>query len=144
MSEVSTFISRTGKLTCTPSEIFDFVTDIRNFKQFVPENASINELNIDRESCSFKISPIGNVNVNLSEKEPHNKVVYSGSALQANDFSLILNIKETKAGKAEVQIELAARLNPLLKVMIAKPVDSFLEKVIDEMEKFRDWGKTKL
>lgn len=144
MSELSTFESRTGKLTCTPSEIFDFVTDIRNFKQFVPENASINELNVNRESCSFNISPVGNVNVNLSEREPYNKVVYSGSALQSNDFSLTLNIKETTAGKAEVQIELAAKLNPLLKMMIAKPVDSFLEKVIDEMEKFRGWGKTKL
>ena len=144
MADMSTFESRTGILTCTPTEVFDFVTDIRNFKQFVPDNASISDINIDSKSCSFIISPIGNVNFHLSEKEPHNKVVYSGSALQANDFSLILNIKETKAGKAEVRIELVARLNPLLKIMMAKSVDSFLEKVIDEMEKFRDWGKTKL
>lgn len=144
MADLSTFESRTGKLTCSPSEIFDFVTDIRNFKQFVPDNASVNELNIDRESCSFNISPVGSVKVNLSEKEPHKKVVYNGSALQSNDFSLILNIKETAAGKAEVQIILAAKLNPLLKMMVAKPVDNFLEKVVDEMEKFRGWKGAKL
>lgn len=144
MADLSRFESRTGKLTCTPSEVFDFVTDIRNFKQFVPDNASIRDINIDSKSCSFNISPIGNVNFYLSEKEPHNKVVYSGSALQSNDFSLILNIKDTTSGRAEVQIELAAKLNPLLKVMVAKPVEGFLEKLIDEMEKFRGWKGTKL
>jgi len=139
MSDWSTFESRTGKLNCTPSEIFDFVTDIRNFKQFVPDDASVNDLYIDRESCSFNISPLGNVNVNLSEKKPHSKVVYSGSALKSNDFSLTLDIKETVAGKAEVNIKMAAELNPLLKMMVTKPVDSFLEKLIDEMEKFKGW-----
>jgi carbon monoxide dehydrogenase subunit G len=139
MSDWSTFESRTGKLNCTTSEIFDFVTDIRNLKQFVPDNASVRELNIDRESCSFNISPLGNVNLNLSEKVPHNKVVYNGSALQSNDFSLILDIKETTSGKAEVHIKLAAQLNPLLKMIAAKPVGTFLEKLIDEMEKFQGW-----
>jgi carbon monoxide dehydrogenase subunit G len=143
MSDWSTFESRTGKLNCTPSEIFDFVTDIRNFKQFVPDNASVNELNIDRESCSFNISPLGNVNLNLSEKNPHSKVVYNGSALQSNDFYLIVDIKETSAGKAEVNVKLAARLNPILKMMAAKSVGSFLEKLIDEMEKFQGWRSAK-
>jgi hypothetical protein len=29
-------------------------------------------------------------------------------------------------------------------MMVAKPVDSFLEKVVDEMEKFRGWKGAKL
>ena len=138
MPDLSTFESRTGKLTCTPSEIFDFVTDIRNFRQFAPDGA-LSELHIDRESCNFNISPLGNVNLTLSEKEPHNKVVYNGTVLQSNDFSLILDIKESTTGKAEIRIRLTAQLNPVLKMMVAKPVDAFLGKLVEEMEKFRDW-----
>jgi carbon monoxide dehydrogenase subunit G len=63
--------------------------------------------------------------------------------LQSNDFSLVLNIKENNAGKAEVNLKLAAHLNPLLKMMAAKPINSFLEKLIDEMEKFKGWRTTK-
>jgi carbon monoxide dehydrogenase subunit G len=143
MTDLSTFESRTGKLNCTPSEIFDFVTDIRNFKQFIPNNTSVNELIIDRESCSFNISPLGNVNLNLSEKKPHSKVVYNGSVLQSNDFSLILDIREPTSGKSEVHLKLSARLNPFLKMMAAKPIDTFLEKLIDEMEKLRGWKSAK-
>jgi carbon monoxide dehydrogenase subunit G len=142
MPDMSKFESRTGKLICTPPEIFDFVTDIRNFRQFVPDG-TIDDLQIDKDSCSFNVTPLGRVNINLSEKEPHNKVVYSGNVLQSNDFSLVLNIKESNIGKAEVNLKLTAHLNPLLRMVAAKPINSFLEKLIDEMEKFKGWQSAK-
>jgi carbon monoxide dehydrogenase subunit G len=138
MSDLSTYESRTGKLTCKPEEVFDFVTDIRNFSQFVPDG-SISELEIGRESCSFNVPPLGNIKMDLSEKEPYNKVVYSGTAFTSNKFSLILSIKEDFAGKAEVIVKLAASLNPLLKMIAAQYIDRFLGTLVDEMEKFRGW-----
>jgi hypothetical protein len=75
----------------------------------------------------------------LSEKEPYNKVVYSGTAFKSNKFSLILSIKEDFAGKAEVIVKLAASLNPLLKMIAAQYIDRFLGTLVDEMEKFRGW-----
>jgi carbon monoxide dehydrogenase subunit G len=142
MPDISEFKSRTGKLNCTPPEIFDFVTDIRNFGQFVPEG-TIDDLQVAPDSCSFHISPLGKVNFNLSEKNPHNKVVYKGAVLQSNDFSLVVNIKESSTGRAEVNLNLSAHLNPILKMMAAKPIDNFLEKLIDEMEKFKGWQTPK-
>jgi len=138
MADISIFESRTGYLTCTPSEIFDFVTDIRNFRQFVPDG-TIEDLQIDRESCSFRVSPVGNVSFRLAQKEPDKKVVYEGNVLHSNDFSLVLDIRENTGSKAVVNLKLSAHLNPLLKMMAAKPINSFLEKMIDEMEKFRGW-----
>jgi len=138
MPEISKFESRTGNLKCTPTEIFDFVTDIRNFRQFVPDG-TIEDLHIERESCTFRVSHVGNVSFNLSQKEPDKKVVYEGNVLHSNDFSLVLDIRENTGSKAVVNLKLSAHLNPLLKMMAAKPINSFLEKMIDEMEKFRGW-----
>ena len=138
MPDISTFESRTGNLTCTPSEIYDFVTDIRNFRQFVP-GGTIEDLQTERESCSFRVSPVGNVSFKLAQKEPDRKVVYEGNVLQSNNFTLVLEIREDTGSKAVVNLRLAAHLNPLLKMMAAKPIESFLEKMIDEMEKFRGW-----
>ena len=138
MSDLSNYESRTGKLTCKPEEVFGFVTDIRNFSQFVPDG-SISELEISRESCSFNVPPLGNIKMYLSEKEPYNKVVYSGAAFTSNNFSLILSIKEDFAGNAEVIVKLAASLNPLLKMIAAQYIDRFLSTLVDEMEKFRGW-----
>jgi carbon monoxide dehydrogenase subunit G len=135
------FVSRTGNLTCTPVEIFDFVTDIRNFEQFVPEG-SIDNMHIERDSCSFRIPQMGNVDMYLSEKEPCSKVVYKGTALKSQDFSLLLNITGNKSGKAEVDVKLTAELNPIMKMVAEEPIKRFLETLIHEMEKFSGWKRT--
>lgn len=142
MVDLSLYESRTGTLTCSPSEVYDFVTDIRNFSQFVPGGA-VSNLQINSGSCSFSFSPLGNINVNLAEKEPHSRVVFNGNVLQSNDFSLVLHIKENEGGKAEVKVRLEAYLNPLLKMMASKPIGDFLAKLVDEMESFRGWKETK-
>ena len=91
MSDLSHYESRTGSLSCTSEEVFDFVTDIRNFEQFIPKD-TINNWQSERDSCSFSVSMLGTVSVRIAEKEPYSKVVFSGDALKKNDFSLVLNI----------------------------------------------------
>jgi len=135
---MSEFVSRTGSLTCTPEEIFDFVTDIRNFRQFVPEG-SVDNMQIEKDSCSFRIPQMGNVDLYLSEKEPYRGVTYKGTAFKSQDFSLQLNITGNKSGKAEVDVKLIAELNPFMKMIAAEPINRFLETLIQEMEKFTGW-----
>jgi carbon monoxide dehydrogenase subunit G len=142
MSDLSYFHSRSGKLSCTAEEVFTFVTDVRNFEQFIPEG-SVNNWIADRESCSFSVSMIGTVSVMLSEKEKYKKVVFNGDALKKNDFSLTLNISGNVNEPAEVKVALSADLNPLMKMMAVKPINQFLEMLIKEMESFRDWNKIK-
>ncbi len=142
MTEISNFKSRKGRLNCKPAELFRFVTDLRNFRQFIHEN-TVEDLQLEKESCSFHVSALGNVSVNISEREPDKKVIYRGSALRSNDFSLLLNIGEDDTGKAEVMVTLDAEMNPVLKMMAARPVNRFLETLIDEMEKFGDWNNVR-
>jgi carbon monoxide dehydrogenase subunit G len=141
MAQVSNFESRTGRPQATPEEVFAFVTDLRNFRQFVPKN-SVNSLVIDKETCSFVITAIGSANIRLSAKDPFSKVEYTGNALQDNEFSLILKINKSDSGSSEVKIFLDAELNPFLRMMASGPIRNFLETVIDEMEKFRGWRET--
>jgi carbon monoxide dehydrogenase subunit G len=142
MSNLSYFESRTGKLTCSAEEIFDFMTDIRNFEQFIPKG-NINNWKADKESCSFSVSMLGTVSVRLAEKEKCNKVVFMGDALKKNDFSLTLDISDNLNKTADVKVKLSADLNPMMKMMATKPIGQFLEMLINEMENFRGWTGTK-
>jgi carbon monoxide dehydrogenase subunit G len=138
MSDISYFESRRGIITCTPEEAFNFVTDLRNFERFAQEN-SVTNWQAERDSGSFTVSMVGTVSFRLSEKEAYNKVVYKGDALKKNDFSLVLTIDDKDNDKAEVKVSLYADLNPILKMMAAKPITLFLETLIKEMEGFRGW-----
>jgi carbon monoxide dehydrogenase subunit G len=142
MSNLSYFESRTGKLTCSAEEVFDFVSDIRNFEQFIPKG-NINNWNAEKESCSFSVSMLGTVSVRLIEKEEYSKVVFMGDALKKNDFSLTLDISGNLNKTADVKVKLSADLNPMMKMMAIKPIGQFLEMLINEMENFRGWKDTK-
>ena len=139
----SYFESRSGNLTCKAEEVFSFVTDIRNFERFIPKGV-INNWNAEKESCSFGVSVLVTVTVRLAEKEKYTKVVYTGDALKKNDFSLVLFISDKAENHAEVKINLSADLNPMIKIMSAKPINQFLEMLIREMEDFRNWKDTKV
>lgn len=138
MDNLSHFESRTGKVTCNADDVFNFVTDIRNFEQFVSEG-TISDWQADRESCSFNVSMVGTVSFGLSEKIRNSKVVYVGDALKMNKFSLFLEISGNDEHSAEVKIFLSADLNPVLKMMLSRHIEQFLEILINEMESFKDW-----
>lgn len=141
MSQISHFKSRTGNPDCTPEELFNFLSDLRNLKQFVP-GKNIEDMRIDRDSCDFHVSSLGKIKLKIEEKEACKKIIYAGTALGSTDFSLLIDIKETNAGKAEVELILDAAMNPVLRLMAAKPAEQFLETLINEMERFRGWNDT--
>jgi hypothetical protein len=139
MSDNMKFESRTGKLTCNPAEVFNFITNIRNFEQFVPEE-NIKNWQASEDNCSFQIPPFGTASVKIAEKIPCSMVEYWGDALKKNDFKLTVHISENEKKLADVRLHLTAELNPVLKMMAEGPIKSFLEKLISEMEKFNNWG----
>lgn len=138
MSDLSHFESRSGSLSCTAEECFAFVTDIRNFERFIPHN-TISNWQSDKESCSFSVSMIGTVILRIVQKEVYSRVVYNGDALKKNDFELVLHIAVNSNKLAEVKVVLNADLNPMMKMMAAKPIAQFLEMLINEMENFSGW-----
>ena len=142
MLHISNFESRYGKVSCSAEEVFGFVTDIRNFERFVPRG-TINDWHAEKESCSFSVSMLGTVSLRLAGKEMYNKVVYAGDALKKNDFTLELNISGNGENPVKVKVLLNAELNPMMKMIATKPISQFLEMLISEMEKFREWKDTK-
>ncbi len=135
---ISYYESRQGNVDCGAEDIYNFVTDIRNFERFIPPD-TFTDIKIDRDTCSFRAGMLGEVIIRLKEKFFPDKVILSGSARQVNDFSLILNIISQGSDKAEVKVDLSADLNPLLKMVADEPVRYFLAKLIEEIESFKGW-----
>ncbi|MDQ1296641.1 MAG: hypothetical protein QG611_619 [Bacteroidota bacterium] len=141
MSDITNYESRPGKVDCSEEELYNFVTDLRNFERIIPPGSASN-IKIEKDSCSIKVTMLGTVSIRISETLKFSKVVYSGNAMHINDFSLVLNIIGKSDKEAEVRVILSAEMNTFLKMMAAEPVKQFLEALIREMEKFRGWQDT--
>jgi hypothetical protein len=142
MGNPSIFESRYGKVSVSDREVFVFVTDIRNFEQFIPKN-SIKGWKAEKDSCSFSVPMLGTVSVRLLEMSEFSKVVFQGDALKKEDFVLTLNIYENINESAGFNVILTADLNPMMKMVAVKPIEQFLEMLVNEMEKFTGWKEVK-
>lgn len=138
MGTLSYFESRPGKLSDTAEDVYKFVTNIRNFEQFIPSD-SVRNWQADKESCSFDVPMIGTVSIRIAQKQEFSKVVYNGDALKKNDFSVVLNIAGEGHLNAEVNVELNADLDPMMKMVATKPIRQFLDTLVDRMESFNGW-----
>lgn len=142
MSDISSFESRTGKLSCSPEQAYAFLTDMRNFEQFVPAGTAGN-WQAEKESCSFSVPKLGSVNLKIARKREFDLVSYKGDALGKNEFDLILHISGDAGFLAKVKATVEASLNPLMKMIASNPLNSFLEMLIGRMENFSEWDKVK-
>lgn len=128
-------------MTCTPREVFEFATDIRNFTNLLPEN-TITVSELTGESCCFSVVPLGNIKVWLSKKVPYSEVVYNAELLNIQDLSLNLLINGGEAERARVVITVDSGMNPFMQMMAEKHIIRLLETLISEMENFRGWNKS--
>lgn len=138
MSSLSTFESRTGKLEFSAEKVYNFVTDIRNFKRFIPGD-TVNNIDLGPDFGSFQAGMLGTVTVTIAGKTPFSQVTYSGNVFRSNDYTLTLNISDKGDTHSEVKVRLTADLNPMLKMIASEPARKFLDTLISEMEKFREW-----
>lgn len=138
MTNLSTYQSRSGNLSCTPEEFYSFITDIRNFEQFIPEG-TVKNWRASTESCNFYVSPLGEILMKIKGKTPFTQVTFEGNAFQNNEFLIEVSISGNMENFAQTRLTFLADLNPVLKMMASAYIERFLETLMDEMEKFRKW-----
>ena len=134
----SRFESRKGYPMCPPEKFSSFISDLRNFKQFIKGN-NINDLVLTSETCTFSVSLLGSVSLRVASVNAPENVTYSGNAMQINDFEIIVSISPASGERSEVMIALEADLNPILKMMASEPVKQLLTRLVDEMEMNTSW-----
>ncbi len=141
MSSITRFDSRTAKVNYSAEVVYNFATDLRNFRRFVPAD-SFSEVDFNQDSCSFRANTLGTVTVRLKGKIMFSKIVLSGNALLQNDFLITIFLQETPEKYSEIKLSFEAEMNPLLRMAASEPVKLFLETLVKEMEKFNGWAGT--
>jgi carbon monoxide dehydrogenase subunit G len=138
MSSETEFVSPAGTIKAGTTLVYNFVSDIRNFSRFIPEE-SVKNWVADAESCSFEINPVGSVTVKLTEKNPASLVKFEGVALQNTAFRIWVQLKDSEPTVTRFRIVLRAELNPFYKMMASNAINNFLEKLVKEIEKVEGW-----
>lgn len=112
-------------------ETFEFLTDLKNFEQLMPD--SIQKFEVDGESFIFGLKGMPEIRLVLKEKTEYSNVTL-GAASSKLDFELVADIQEIDEESSEVQLDFNGKFNMMMQMMVKKPLTSFIETLTDNLE----------
>jgi len=113
-------------------EIFNFLTDLQNFKQLMPENTE--KFEVDGDSFIFGLKGMPEIRLVLKEKTAFSSIVL-GAASSKLPFTLSSTISQIAENKSAVQLLFNGDFNPMMAMMVKKPLTKFIETLAENIAK---------
>lgn len=117
-----------------PAEgIFNFLTNLNNFEKLMPPEVS--EWKSTDTECTFTLKGMPSIGFMITEQTPHHHIVYKGIGKLPAAVFLKVAIAAANEQQCRAQLFLEAELNPMLKMMVEKPLTKFLDVLAHNLAK---------
>ncbi len=126
--------SKIGLIRQNEERIYSFLSDCNNFQQFAVEN-KVENWQSSEDSCSLTMAGVGNLTFRIVEKRPNDLIKYSIENTQAENVFLWVQLKNVNPESAKVKITAKLNVNPMLNMIISKPLKQGLDKMVDTLER---------
>ncbi len=114
-------------------ELFDLLSDVKNFEKLMPENIAKFEV-IGDDAFIFGLKGMPEIKLKMKEKVAPNKIVL-GAASDKLPFTLIANIDYVSENSSDVKLDFEGDFNPMMAMMIKGPIGKFIETLAGNMTK---------
>lgn len=121
------------KVAKSDKEVFEFLTDIKNFETLMPENIDKFEV-LDENTFKFALKGMPEIVLRLKEQNPNDKVVL-GAASDKLPFTLTADITALGDNESEVGLSFEGQFNAMMAMMIKSPITNFMETLSTNMDK---------
>jgi ribosome-associated toxin RatA of RatAB toxin-antitoxin module len=114
-------------------ELFDLLSDVRNFEKLMPENIAKFEV-LGDDSFVFGLSGMPEIKLKMKEKVAPTKLVL-GAASDKLPFTLEADINSLSENSSNVQLLFEGEFNAMMAMMIKGPIGKFIETLAVNMPK---------
>jgi ribosome-associated toxin RatA of RatAB toxin-antitoxin module len=114
-------------------ELFDLLSDVRNFEKLMPENIAKFEV-LGDDSFVFGLSGMPEIKLKMIEKVAPTKLVL-GAASDKLAFTLEADINPLSENSSNVQLLFEGEFNAMMAMMIKGPIGKFIETLALNMPK---------
>jgi len=123
--------SRTVQTKKSPKELYEFLTQVENYKQLMPEDTKFETHGDDKFLFGLKGMP--EIKLGLQDSTPFSQVTL-GSTSEKLAFTLSCNIEQDANG-SHAQLLFNGDFNAMMAMMIKGPINKFLEQLVSGLEK---------
>lgn len=115
------------------ASIYNFLTDLNNFERLMPSEVS--EWKSTATECTFTLKGMPSICFMIQEQTPVSHIAYKGIGKLPAAVMLIVSINSKADNACNAQLFLEADLNPMLKMMVEKPLTKFLDVLAHNLTK---------
>ncbi|SDR76333.1 hypothetical protein SAMN05216503_0798 [Polaribacter sp. KT25b] len=113
-------------------ETFEFLSELKNFEQLMPE--SIQKFEVEGDSFIFGLKGMPEIRLILKESTEFSNITL-GAASSKLSFELVAIIDEINESSSEVQLDFNGEFNMMMAMMVKKPLTSFIDTLTDNLGK---------
>ncbi|XLS28290.1 SRPBCC family protein [Flavobacteriaceae bacterium M23B6Z8] len=125
--------SKKTEVSKSQEELFNFLTDVKNFEQLMPESISKFEV-LEEGKFVFALKGMPEIILKLKESHPHSKVIL-GAASDKIPFNLTADIEKIDENTSQAQLTFDGEFNAMMAMMIKGPITSFIGTLSEKMGK---------
>ncbi|WP_456377361.1 SRPBCC family protein [Lutibacter sp.] len=112
-------------------EFFEFLSDLKNFEQLMPENTE--KFEVDGDSFIFSLKGMPEIRLVVKERVEYNKIVLGAASSKLN-FMLTALINEISSTTCETQLVFEGDFNPMMAMMVKRPLQKFIDTLTEQAE----------
>ena len=125
--------SKVGRLYGNDQRIYALLSECSNLEQF-KINEKVKNWEADRDFCRFTVEGAGDVTIRVVERHPNDLIKFSIVNAQAENIFLWIQLKNVSPGDTRIKLTTKLDVNPMLKMLISKPLKQGLDKIVDTLE----------
>jgi carbon monoxide dehydrogenase subunit G len=113
-------------------EVFEFLSDLKNFEQLMPENTQ--KFEVDGDSFLFALKGMPEIRLILKEKTAFSNITLAAASSKL-PFTLAGNVIEISENRSQVQLVFNGDFNPMMAMMVKKPLTKFIDVLAENISK---------
>lgn len=133
---MTSFESKQEKAECNETEIYGLLSDLNNIEKIkdkIPQY-KIKNLEFDADTCRFTVDMVGQIGLRIIERDPSKTIKFAADQSPV-DFNLWIQLKQVEENDTRIKITVKADLNPMMKMIAAKPMETFVNKLAEILSK---------
>ena len=127
--------SKEVSVDCPIDECFEFVSNMNNYEQLLPMD-KITNWESSKVKCSFKLLNIYTLEMIFDHAKGNELIHIKSGPVSPFSFDLDLNLKPIE-NSTTAQLKCNADINPMLKLMIQKPLNNLFDYMAERLAKIK-------
>jgi hypothetical protein len=113
-------------------QLFSKLSSVETYEGLMPEGAAFSK--IDDRRFRFKLGGMPEIGLTIGDKQPNESIVLTSSSDKIS-FSLRGQLTKISETQTDVQLQFEGDFNPMMVMMVKKPLTQFMESLIGNMHK---------